>query len=223
LRLLDFEFARGASAETTQTVAAEAEAAASIGGLVTFHHAAWNLLLNRRAEYEKICREAVSKYADSEDLREVALVARAAALTNEPFLPTEQLVEIASRAVKAWPRPPHEHALGLCLLRDGQADAAIARFHSSLDKKSWDNGLQANWLGLAIAHAAEGQVSEAKEWLRKAQEWFAQNPLDTTSKLPIVDRIECQILLREVEQLLGKCEREKNAAASEQEQSDNAP
>jgi tetratricopeptide (TPR) repeat protein len=214
LRLLDFEFARGASQETTQKLLAEAEAAGG-GDFVTFQHAAWNLLLNRRAEYEKICREAASKCADSENLREVELVARAAALTNEPVLPTEKLVEMASRVVEAAPTPWREHALGLCLLRDGQADAAIARFNSSLDQKRWNNGVQANWLGLAIAHAAEGRVSEAQDWLRKAQEWFAQNPLDPTSGLHPVDRIECQLLLREAEQLLGKADQPEDDTETE--------
>jgi Flp pilus assembly protein TadD len=174
-------------------------------------------LLNRRAEYEKICREAASKYADTENLSELDLVARAAALTNEPVLETEQLVEMASRVVEAQPQPWREHTLGLCLLRDGQADAAIERFKSSLDKKSWDNGMQANWLGLAIAHAASGRVSEARDWLRKAQEWFAQNPLSPASELHPVDRIECQLLLREAEQLLGKSEQKKHDTESEQE------
>jgi Flp pilus assembly protein TadD len=124
---------------------------------------------------------------------------------------------MASRVVEPQPQPWREHTLGLCLLRDGQADAAIERFHSSLDKKSWDNGVQANWLGLAIAHAAGGRVSEARDWLRKAEEWFAQNPLDPASELYPVDRIECELLLREAERLLETSEEEKKDAEIEQE------
>jgi tetratricopeptide (TPR) repeat protein len=220
-KLLDLEFACGASQETTQKLLAGAEAA-SDHDLLVFQYAAWSLLLNRQAEYEKICREAASKCADSEMLREVELAARAAALTNEPVLPTEELVEMASRVVEAEPTPCREHALGLCLLRDGQAHAAIERFNSSLDEKSWKTGVQANWLGLAIAHAAEGRVREAQDWLSMAQEWFAQNPLDPASELHPVDRIECQVLLREAEQMLRKPEQETNAPADQHEGNDTA-
>ncbi len=92
--------------------------------------------------------------------------------------------------------------MGPCLLRDGQPDAAIECFNQSLGQR-W-TGAPVNWLGLAIAHAADGRRSQAQEWLGKAQQWFEQNPLDPTSPLPPTDRIECQLLLREAEELIER-------------------
>ena len=42
-------------------------------------YAGWNLLLDRRGEYEAICREAAERFGD---LGDPGYVARAAALTN---------------------------------------------------------------------------------------------------------------------------------------------
>jgi tetratricopeptide (TPR) repeat protein len=128
---------------------------------------------------------------------------------------TKQLVDMATRAVEADTTAWRQHTLGLCLLRDGQADTAIEWFNRSLTE-NWP-GAPVNWLGLAIAHSAGGRDSQAQDWLKKAQEWFGQNPLDPTSELPPTDRIECQLLLREAEQLLGEPEQEKHDTAREQE------
>jgi serine/threonine protein kinase/tetratricopeptide (TPR) repeat protein/DNA-binding beta-propeller fold protein YncE len=214
LRLVDTEFARGASAERTQTVVAEAEAA-SDGSVVNFQHAAWNLLMNRRGEYERVCREAAARCSDSTDAQRLDLTARAAVLTNEPCIETKQLVDMATRAVEVDPTAWRQHTLGLCLLRDGQTDAAIEWFNRSL-AQSWP-GAPVNWLGLAIAHSVGGRDSQAQDWLKKAQEWFEQHPLDPTSELPPPDRIECELLLREAEQLLGSSEQEKHDIKSEKE------
>jgi tetratricopeptide (TPR) repeat protein len=200
-RLLDIEVARGASAERTQAIIAEAEAALGGTGLLT-QHATWHLLSNRRDEYEEICRALAAKFAESTDFAEVSMVAGAAALTKEPVLETEQLVDMASRAVQADPAAWRQKVLGLCLLRDGQADAAIERFDQSLGRNL--NGEPASWLVLAIAHAAAGRTSEAQDWLKKAKEWFQHNPLDLTSRIRPGVRMQCQLLLREAEQLIER-------------------
>ena len=71
-----------------------------------------------------------------------------------------------------------------------------------------------NWLGLAIAHSAAGRENDARDWLGKAQEWIAQDPLNVTSQLPPPDRIEYQLLLREAEQLIaGKSSTEDKTTA----------
>jgi tetratricopeptide (TPR) repeat protein len=223
LRILDVEFARGASASTVQGLVTEAEVALGRPAVLdlVFQHAAWNLLLDRRREYENLCRQAAERFADSTNSMELALLARTAVLTNEPVLETEQLVEMASRAVEPKPAPWKEHVLSLCLLRDGQADAAIKRFNQSLGHNRMGEPL--SWLGLAIAHAAAGHDNDAQDWLGKAQAWFEDNPLDPTSELPPPDRIECQLLLREAELLLGKSEREKDDVERDQEVSVTKP
>ena len=94
--------------------------------------------------------------------------------------------------------PGAQHVLGLCLLRDGQPDAAIECFSSSLNSP-W-KGAPSNWPALAIAHSAAGQPDQAEEWLRKTQEWSEHDPLDVRSELEPIARMTFQLLLREAEQ-----------------------
>ena len=204
LKFLDVQLLGDASAETAQSLVAEAEAALGRPAAleVLYQHSAWNLSSNRQAEYESNCREIAAQFAESTDPRTLHLVARVGALANDPAIETEQLVQMARRSVEASPAPWHQHTLGLCLLRDRQEQAAIEQFNRSL-AQTW-GGAPLNWLGLAIAHSADGRVSESQEWLKKAQDWIGQNPLDSKSKLHPHDRIACQLLLREAEQLIGQ-------------------
>jgi tetratricopeptide (TPR) repeat protein len=200
LLVLDLHLLSGASAETAQTLAAAAEAALGQPQALEFlfQYVAWNLLSNRQAEYEKCCGEIAARYAESTDPRTLYLVARMGALAHAPAIERGQLVQMASRAVAGQPVPWHQHTLGLCLLRDGQEEAAIVQFNRSL-AETWFAPI--NWLGLAIAHAAQGRVSESQDWLKKAQDWIEQNPLDAKAELHPHDRIACQLLLREAETL----------------------
>jgi tetratricopeptide (TPR) repeat protein len=203
LTLLDLELARGASVESVQALVAEAETALDgpVALEIVFQQAAWDLWSSRQGDYEETCREIAAQYADSTETTTLYLVARTAAVTKRPVVDTEQLVKMASRVVEGDQSAWYQHTLALCLLRDGRADAAIKRFHQSLEQ-TW-SGAPANWLGLALAHAAAQHDSEAQEWLRKAQDWFRENPLDLTSTLHPHDRIECQLLLREAEERIG--------------------
>jgi hypothetical protein len=176
---------------------------------LSFQQAALYLLSDRRGQYEDICHQAASRCSASTDPKELYVVARTAALTPDPVLETDQLVEMASRAVEETGSPWRQHVMGLCLLRDGQPDAAIERFNQSLGQ-NWVAPL--NWLGLAIAHASGRHDGQSREWLAKAQEWFRENPLDATSRLFPPDRLECQLLLREAEQLIEVNARTKDNA-----------
>jgi len=202
LMLLDIEFSRGGSAETTQAIVAEAEAALGGASDVLVQHAAWNLLLDRRGEYEKICRESVARFGDSKDPEQRRRVASAATLTDEPVVPTKQLVEMVSRDLDENPPAWTQDGLGWCLLRDGQEEAAIERFHQSLGR-DW-NGEPMSWLGLAIAHSKLDRAREAEDWLGKAQAWFERHPLDLTSEMFPSARLTCQLLLRESEQVINR-------------------
>jgi tetratricopeptide (TPR) repeat protein len=198
-KLIDVAFARNVSAEEARTIVEQAVTA--VDGRMKLQDAAWNLLLDRRSEYETSCREAAARYAGSTNPKELASTARAAALADEPVIDPAQLVDMARRAVATEPTAWHQHAMGLCVLRNGQAETAIDWFHKSLGQ-NWRNGDAVNWLGLAIAHAAAGRPSESRDWLAKAEEYFVRHPLDLSSSLPSSDRIECQLLLREAKQLI---------------------
>lgn len=205
VKLLDIEQSRNASAETITTLVENIEAVA--GGAGYLCHAAWHLLSQRRSEYERICQEAATTFADSENPWELhkvarAAVARAAALSSEPVLDTRQIVAMARPDPSSMSTPWHQHTFGLCLLRDGQLDAAIESFTLSLES-TW-TGAPSNLPALAIAHSAAGQHEQAEEWLRKSQAWAEQDPLDVRSELEPIARMTFQLLLREAEQRIDQ-------------------
>jgi hypothetical protein len=65
---------------------------------------------------------------------------------------------------------------------------------------------------LALVNGERGETQAAREWLAKAVELMQRNPSPA-----LQDRLEAQLLRREVEQLLGKSEEEKHGTGSKQE------
>jgi hypothetical protein len=65
---------------------------------------------------------------------------------------------------------------------------------------------------LALVHHKRGETEEARQWLGKAVDLMEQHPAPAQQ-----DRIEGQLLRREVERLLGKPEQEKQDAESEKD------
>ena len=201
VKLVDIDLFNDASRETVRALLAESETALRDEcWQVQFQYAAWSLWSNRPDEYEDIFRSAAERFADSAEPKTLGAIARTGALANQPVMETEQLVQLAAQAVDASSNAWSHHILGLCLLRNRQVDAAIEQFHESLGN-TW-TAAPLNWLGLAIAHGVSGQASDAQSWLGKALDEFKQNPLDLTSSLYPHDRIACQLLLREAQQLL---------------------
>jgi tetratricopeptide (TPR) repeat protein len=213
--VIDLEVERGHANAKALTMLTEAKAAADDPTTIQLYRASQSLLANRRDEYEQICRDLAGAYADSDDPDTLRRVARAAALSSQPVIEGGRLVEIAGRAVAGNPVAQNQSTLGLCLLRDGQADAAIEQFARSLGQ-NWD-AEPLSWLGLAIAHAKVGRDDEATDWLHKAQRWFQKHPLDLTSEFGPNPRLACQLLLREAEQLSGKPEQEWQGVESKRE------
>lgn len=190
-RLFEVEALSDGTAERLNAIREEAKSALGKPNALLVQHAAWHLLSGREEEYARICR-------NSAEASFGMAVVRTAALVSEPVFDTGELVERASRVVEKTPAKWTRNVLGLCLLRDGQTEEAIARFHESLGPGEEP----VNWLGLAIAHATAGRVDDARNWLRKAQDFVRQNPLDVPSALNPGEHITCQVLLREAEQLI---------------------
>ena len=93
------------------------------------------------------------------------------------------------------PEPRHLFALGLCLLRLGKPAEAIQAFESARSKNPW--GCE-SYLGLTLGNTAAGNGKEAADWLETAQKAgedlaLIQHP---------IDRMTCQLLFREAEQLI---------------------
>jgi tetratricopeptide (TPR) repeat protein len=158
-------------------------------------------MLGRRSEYEQLCSQMITEYADAEDTRGTYLAARAASLGSEPVVDAEQLAAMALRAVESEPNAGRRHTLGLCLLRQGKLEQSIACLNQALDDTARDS--PRTWLALAIAHAKAGQEQEAQEWFARFQVWVERHPLDATRELQPPNRIECQLLWREAERLFA--------------------
>ncbi len=97
--------------------------------------------------------------------------------------------------------------------RAGHLDEATKRFQESLKTAPTWTARFLNWLGLALVHHERAETGEAQDSLDKAIELMEQDPGPAQQ-----DRIEGQLLRREVEQLLGKPEEEKDDAESEEEE-----
>jgi len=198
--LLYILFLQSPGAESLQDLVTEAEGSLGSSSLL-FEHAVLTLTADRPDEYDRICREGMRKYETSQDLNELAMLARTIVLMNDPQYDTQELVSMARSAVNADSHPLHKHILGLCLVRDGQFDEAITWFEASLEE-NWP-GAPGSHLGLSIALAHSGDVERAQLEMSTARESFGHRPeryllLDDG---PLI--LEYQLLMKEAEQLIA--------------------
>ena len=169
------------------------------------------LMANKTGDYRQACLAIVERFGQSEDPGVICHAARACVLAPkavpDPMVP----VKLAVRGVSGAPREWTLYTLAMAHLRAGQLDEASQRFHESLEVDPNWHARFLNWLGLALVHHESGQQEESQQWLDEAVELMKQHPAQTTQ-----DRIEGQLLRREVEEMLGKPEQGKDATESEQ-------
>ena len=89
----------------------------------------------------------------------------------------------------------------------GQMEQAAQRFQESLNTAPSWNARLLNWLGLALVDLRRGRPEEARKWFGQAIQSIEQHAPGLTQ-----DRIEAQLLRREVEQLLGGSLQKKDGA-----------
>jgi len=166
------------------------------------------LLADNVDTYRRQCARVLDELGDTEEPRNAYLVARICVLAPDAGPDPTKLVQIAERAVQAQPAPHHLHTLGLAHYRAGQFDKAIEQLHKSM-KGNW-RANAANWLVLAMAHQRLGHADEARNWFDKAARWMDNAGLETPSdaadslrSLHPHDALNCMVLRREAETLLG--------------------
>jgi tetratricopeptide (TPR) repeat protein len=86
----------------------------------------------------------------------------------------------------------------VCQVRAGQLDEAVESLQKSLEIDPVWEARFLNWFGLALAHHRRGEAEEARCWFERAVELMQRHPGPTTQ-----DRLEAQLLRRELEQLLA--------------------
>jgi Flp pilus assembly protein TadD len=174
--LLDLEFSRNASVEDTRLAAREAAQALGATALLAAE-ACWNLRLNRRQEYERVCRNAFATFAGSSISSELSATAYCAAIAQEPAIDANRVEEIARRASSMKNTPENRHVLGLALLRAGKPKEAIEEFKKSMNEP-WQNEA-ISWVGLAIAHASLEDCDVAEDCLSTAKSTVDLKPLSS--------------------------------------------
>jgi tetratricopeptide (TPR) repeat protein len=107
---------------------------------------------------------------------------------------------MAEKALAGFPpqlRRTSLNTLGAALYRAGRIDEAIVRLDESV-KASGGVGVPQDWAFLAMAHRKKGNDDEARRWLEKLRSHKPDEKAGFST-----DVVECRILLREAEALLG--------------------
>jgi tetratricopeptide (TPR) repeat protein len=150
------------------------------------------VLADRIEAYRQVCGEILERFGPSQDPVVACHAVRACALAPQavpdPLVP----VELAARAVSSNPSEWTLYSLGMAHLRAGEFDEAERRFQESLEKAPAWTARFLNQFGLALVHHERGEVKE------EAVALMEEDPGPTTQ-----DRLEAQLLRREVERLLA--------------------
>ncbi|MCE9563629.1 MAG: protein kinase [Planctomycetes bacterium] len=121
--------------------------------------------------------------------------------------------ELHGIASKAWRDHWPQHVVAKSAYRAGKLDKAVQAANISLGFYSvWPPHVN-NWLLLAAAHHRRGDEAESRRWYEKATVWIDKAVREQSAdalapgNLDVPDWLECQILRREVEKLIGKKDR----------------
>jgi tetratricopeptide (TPR) repeat protein len=169
------------------------------------------LIADRTEEYRQACKEILGRF-DQSDCHAARACVLAPEAVPDPMVP----VKLAQGAVSRDPREWTLYTLGMARLRAGQFDEAEQRFQESLKAApSWQARFL-NSFGLALVYHERGETKKARESLDEGVELMEQDPGPT-----LQDRIEGQLLRREVEKLLGKPAEEKDDAEGRSDERHN--
>ncbi len=146
-------------------------AADPVAGTVSdrFHHAALLVLTGDDAEYRRYC-ERVRQRSESalQNLWSARMLVLAPGALPDPTT-VITLAQRARNAAKdeAW----SVLVLALAQLRADQVDGAFATLQEfeTVSKREW----QFSWPSLALMRHKAGKADEAREWLRKTEDWYA--------------------------------------------------
>jgi tetratricopeptide (TPR) repeat protein len=157
--------------------------------------------------YREVCRQALARFSESTDLSTLYLVARTCHLGASAMPDLGQPVKLAEKAVGGQPHVGwRRHTLGMTQYRAGQLEQAVQTFKDAMDvDPTWCHAV--DWLPLAMAQFRLGNPEEARQWMSKARELIDNTPRNPDGTFSVgfslTDHLECQLLWREAEALLG--------------------
>jgi tetratricopeptide (TPR) repeat protein/serine/threonine protein kinase len=134
-----------------------------------FHHAALLVLTDDEPEYRRYCKRVYEKgWSYLQDRWSARMIILVPGALPDPTT-VVALVQNARDADKkeAWAILD----LALAQLRAGQVDASFATLQEfeKISKLEWPF----SWPALALARHRAGNIDEARDWLRKTEEWYA--------------------------------------------------
>jgi hypothetical protein len=156
---------------------------------VLFVHAAWLLLAGQQEEYDRLCRLMAAEHSNTNDPRTKFLLSWLLALSDQPVIPPEQLLEIAFSATAGDPGARHHReSVALCLMRAGKFEQAIEYFDG-------------NPFGIALAEANAGNFVDAKRYAHQA---ITEIPIHPLSDQHQHSRVAWRLYMHELNQLIGE-------------------
>jgi Flp pilus assembly protein TadD len=135
---------------------------------LAFVKGGWLLTEGDRAGYERLCRQMAERRQPS-NARHAYLLARLAAMSDDPPLATTEIVDAARQAVVASNANFAQHTLALALLRDGQYQAAIDEAQKAVEMNYHP---PANWMIQALAYHHLGHHELARRLFERRRIWF---------------------------------------------------
>jgi tetratricopeptide (TPR) repeat protein len=177
-------------------------------GNVAFERACYGLLMDDQ-EVFRSGFAAVLKPPDGVPAPRGFLVARFCTLAPVPPEDLARAEEMARKELQDNPRFWAVTASAGLHYRAGRYQQAVDLLHKCLkDYPTWD-GRVLDWLWLAMAYHRLGKGAEARDWLKKAQQWFDKSPRQMPAATEngiswhLHDWLEAQVLRRDAETLIG--------------------
>jgi tetratricopeptide (TPR) repeat protein len=184
-----------------------------------YQHALICLVMGEAAKYRESCETMLERFGNAEDPMAAGSTAWTCSLGPEAVESYERAIALANKALEKAPESDqYLNSLGAILYRAGRTHEAmdqLSELEQSLENP--DTKIRYSpaytWYFLAMAHQKAGNEEQAREYLKKANQWtdevLANNvhpPAWTrkmTSELLWNRRVTLELLRKEAEALLG--------------------
>jgi len=156
------------------------------------------LATNDQPAYERLCAEALRRWAHDGSAGETDMAAWISALGPLPAATVETALQASSRLLESAPKNANYlNTRSWLLLRCGRFDEALIGLRQAVAERG-DGGAGTDLLGLAVAAARTGDLPNARKWLAQAEAWLGRRGFfEGEARLEWEDRIELTRMLGE--------------------------
>ncbi len=132
-------------------------------------HAILSYCVGDAKGYRRVCERLTARLPEAIDDRACDEISRACLLDSHPIMESEQLVQLALRAVNARRTPTRMANLGTAYYRAGQYESALERLREA---RLVDSRFETTWIDsvIAMVHHRVGQPELARNALKAASE-----------------------------------------------------